>query len=316
MPGQCGRGAGGTGGRLPGFLARDDGDGRIGDAGARQPGALGGGEDLERIHERAARRDDEAARHGQREIDVAVLEVELALTEVLLGVPAPHVVVDREPRVPLGDLVQPPRGEVLPAHAVGAVLGDLEGEGELHRDRSAGRQRTVEIGPEHGAVRGRRERRAPQRRVAVSRLRSADRAQVGDRVAALKAARRPAGVRGVDEAPAAVLAVDVLVRLKPHVAQAVGRVIGVADRLLPRHRVRPRIERRADRIVHALLPVARPGCTGAGAIFVRRRQGEPPERRGVPDPHRDRSGSGGWWRRGDGLLQDGGEEQRHRQHAG
>src|SRR5438552_214178 len=61
---------------------------------------------------------DEAARHGDGEIDVAVLEIELALAEVLLAVPAAHVVVDGHARVPLRDLVQPALRELLAAHAI------------------------------------------------------------------------------------------------------------------------------------------------------------------------------------------------------
>src|SRR5690348_15987760 len=90
-------------------------------------------------------------------------------------------------------------------------------------------------------------------------------------------------------------------------------MIRVADRFAPRHAVRAGVERRANRVVDELLPVARAGRPRAGADLVRRRQREPAERRRVADTHGDARGSGlGILRR---LLQDGGEQQRHDTHA-
>src|SRR5215831_6241816 len=90
-------------------------------------------------------------------------------------------------------------------------------------------------------------------------------------------------------------------------------MIRVADRFASRHAVRARIERRPDRVVDALLPVARAGCSRAGADLVRRRQGEPPERRCVA--HSDWDASRGGLSGLRGLLQDDGEQQRHDTHA-
>ena len=70
--------------------------------------------------QRAGRGHDVAGRHRDGEVVVAVVEVELALAEVGLGVPAAHVVVDGDARIPLGELVQ----RAVAAHAVGAVLGN------------------------------------------------------------------------------------------------------------------------------------------------------------------------------------------------
>ena len=92
----------------------------------RETCALLRGEHFEGIRQTAGACDDEAARYGDRKVDVAVLEIELALAEVLLGVPAAHVVVNGDARIPLRDLVQPSFGELFASHAVGAVLGNLK----------------------------------------------------------------------------------------------------------------------------------------------------------------------------------------------
>ena len=67
--------------------------------------ALGPGQHVNRIEQRPRTGDHVAARHGDGEVDVAVLEVELALAEVLLGVPAADVVIDCHTGEPLRDLV-------------------------------------------------------------------------------------------------------------------------------------------------------------------------------------------------------------------
>src|SRR5215510_14433935 len=90
-------------------------------------------------------------------------------------------------------------------------------------------------------------------------------------------------------------------------------MIRVADRFASRHAVRAGIERRPDRVVDALLPVAGTGCSRAAADLVRRRQGESPEWRRVA--HADGDARRGAWSGLRGLLQDGGEQQRHDTHA-
>src|ERR1051325_5119969 len=89
-------------------------------------------------------------------------------------------------------------------------------------------------------------------------------------------------------------------------------MIGVANRLAPRPAWPAGVERRANGVVDSLLPVARTGRSRTGADLVRRRQDEPPKRRRIAHADRDaRHGLG----RSRGLLQDGGQEQRHDAHA-
>src|SRR5205809_7770016 len=111
---------------LSDFVFRDDRNGRIRTQRACETSALLCGEHFEWIRQTAGPCYDEPTWHGDRKVDVAVLEIELALAEVLLGVPAAHVVVDGEARIPLRDLVQPSLGELLASHAVGAVLRNLK----------------------------------------------------------------------------------------------------------------------------------------------------------------------------------------------
>src|SRR6266536_3504098 len=277
---------------------------------AREALALGRGEHLGRIEERAGGGDDVAARHGDRDVEIAVLEIELALPQVLLGVPAAYVVVDRHPRIPLGDLVQPAARVLLAAHAVGAVLGDLEVVGDVERDGPSRRERPVQLGAQHRAVH-RRVQRLDAGRGAPRGARPREHlAERFDRVAAHEARAREARVGGVDRGAAAVGAVDVLVHLQPQIAERVGRVVGVADRLAARDRVRRRVERRADHVVGALLPVAWPRLARAFAQQGRRRQRETAERRGVGAAGREARGSG---RRG--LLERREEQQREGGHA-
>src|SRR6266508_2672421 len=130
-PGEGRAGARGPRGRLSDFVFRDDRDGRVGVQRPREACALLRGEHFEWIRQTAGACYDEPTWHGDRKIDVAVLEIELALAEVLLRVPAAHVVVDGEARIPLRDLVQPSFGELLASHAVGAVLRNLKRVADL-----------------------------------------------------------------------------------------------------------------------------------------------------------------------------------------
>ncbi len=83
-----------------------------------EAGALRRGEDLLGVSERARRRHQHVRRHRETHVEAAVLQVELAVAQILLGVPAAHIVVHGEPRIPLGDLED--RGTVhgLDAHPV------------------------------------------------------------------------------------------------------------------------------------------------------------------------------------------------------
>src|SRR2546426_10027535 len=66
--------------------------------------------------------------------------------------PTAHVVVHRDPRVPLRHLVQPATGELLPPHAVGSVLRHFEAVGQLELGAPAGRERPGQVDAMHGDV--------------------------------------------------------------------------------------------------------------------------------------------------------------------
>ena len=87
-----------------------------------------------------------------------------------------------------------------------------------------------------------------------------------------------------EDAEAAALAVEqILLELQPDVAESVGRVVGVGDALFAANRARGGVQRGADHVVGALLPVGAAGSATAGAYLVRRRQLEPAEcQLGVP----------------------------------
>ena len=256
--------------RLPDLGFRDHRDRCVRLERLGQAGALGRGQHLERVQERPGRRHHEAARHGDRDVEVAVLEVELALAQVLLGVPAAHVVVHGEPGVPLRDLVEPSAGEPLAAHAVGPMLRHLEAVRELQGDVLSRRQRPIELGPHHRAVHGGGERR-PADRLSEA-LEGPD---VFDRVAPFEALAREPGVGRIERRAPAVRAVDVLVELEPEVGQRIGGVVAVPDRLAAGDHVCGGVEAGADRVVGALLPVARPGAPGALAQQGRGGEREP-----------------------------------------
>ena len=208
MPRQRGPGSGGSTGRLPHLGLRDDRDGGVGPHRPREPGALVRGEHDRRVRERARRRHDEASRHGDRHVEVAVLEIDLALTQILLGVPAAHVVVHGHAWIPLRDLVQPAPRELLPTHAVRPVLGHFEPVRQLELRPPAGREGSVELHPHHGAI-GRGRERRPARRL----LDPAHHAHVLDRVAAFEPTTGEPRVGRIQEGAPAVRLVNVLVEL-------------------------------------------------------------------------------------------------------
>src|SRR2546426_10226241 len=91
-------------------------------------------------------------------------------------------------------------GELLPAHPVPSVLGDLERIGDLERHHTARGQRLVEVHTHHGPVYRGHERRPPDRLSTPP-----DRLDVVDRVPAHEAAaREPCARRGPRRPPAAV----------------------------------------------------------------------------------------------------------------
>jgi hypothetical protein len=225
-------------------------------------------------------RDDHVGRHGQAHVETAVLEVELALAEVLLRVPAPHVVVDRHARIPLRHLVDRRPVDVFHAHPA-AVGTEREGPAQLQHLAASGRERPGQIDPHDRAIhqvwQRRRRRRLPSSRRGDRRL------------AHLEQAHRHLGPLGAEPrvlpehpVPAALVVEQVLIELQPHVAERVGRVVGVGDPLLAPNRARGCVERGANDIIGALLPVRRPRLAAAGADRRRRGQVQPLEpRRGA-----------------------------------
>ena len=184
---------------------------------------------------------DVAGRQRHLVVDVAVLEVELALAEVLVGVPAVHVVVDRHARVPLGELVQRP----LATHPVGAVLGDVEAVGQVEHGR-ARRGRAAAPAPRTSWC------RPPGRSSGDRRLGAARRpgpagaaaaawppraggdalGEARDLEAAGEPGRRRTGSRDANSSdPDAARPEQVLVHLHPDEPQGVRGVVGVADLL-------------------------------------------------------------------------------------
>ena len=122
---------------------------RVGARRARESLALRGREHLGGVLQHAAAGDGVAGRRGDAVVDVAVLEVELALAEVRIGVPAADVVVDGHARVPLRDLVE----RAVAPHAIGAMLGNAERV--AHRDReppTLRRERLLEIDAPHRVI--------------------------------------------------------------------------------------------------------------------------------------------------------------------
>jgi hypothetical protein len=175
------------------------------------------------------------------EVDVAVLQVELALPEIGIRIPSADVVVDGHAWIPLRDLVQ----RAVTPHPVGAVL--RHAEGVVHRDRGLaplGRDRLIEVDPAHRVV------YADGGGPAVH----LDIAQV---IAPLEATHAPARVGWEECRALAPGSIEILVELQPDEAQAVGGVVGITDRHGTTHALLGRVESDGDDVVRALLPVGR-----------------------------------------------------------
>src|SRR5204863_7720897 len=111
-----------------GFGASDDCDGAVGGQGPRDARTLFRRVHRFRILHRAGAAHDEPRGNGEGHVVVAVLEVELAGADVGQGIPAVHVVVHDQPRVPLAQLVQ---AGCDAAHAPAAVRRDREMPGDV-----------------------------------------------------------------------------------------------------------------------------------------------------------------------------------------
>jgi hypothetical protein len=115
-------------------------------------------------------------------VQITVIEMELALSEVRLDVPSTHIVVHGRPREPLGDLVQRP----VTTHAIGTVLGHRKDPRHVEHGGFPGGQRLGEIDLHHRFIHPARERQ-PLGRRAIGR--GHDLFELRERVPALEAAR-------------------------------------------------------------------------------------------------------------------------------
>ena len=140
------------------------------------------GEHILGIVERSGGGHDVSSRHGHAECKVAVVQIELALSEIRLGVPAAHVVVHRHTRIPLRNLVE----LAVASHAVGAMLRHRKTVGDVNRRRASRCQRFGEIHLEHRFVVARRHRNATHRLTAHRREQLL---HAGERVAAREVSR-------------------------------------------------------------------------------------------------------------------------------
>ena len=160
-------------------------------------------------------RDDVSRRYRDRERVVAVVEVEFALAQIRLDVPAAHVVVDRDTRIPLRDFEQC----AIATHAVRAMLGNQKRPRCLDRRRLSRRQRLGEVDLQQRFVVTTLECRAPCR---LSRGRSAQQlVEAREVVSARKATCTKSRLFRKDERVERVGLERVLLRLQPEEAQRV-----------------------------------------------------------------------------------------------
>ena len=264
------------------FGGSDDPHHAVGLGRLGQPRDLRRGQHLAGILQRTGRGDDVAGRERDRQVVVAEVEVELALPEVGLDVPAAHVIVDGDAGIPLRNLVE----RTVAAHPVGTVLRHQEVIGNVERGALPRRQRLGEEDLGHRLVVTRLHRHPTARRAGLRP--SGHLLHLVEDVAALEAARAEARVLRVDVGVERVRLEGVLLGLQPDVGERVRRVVGVAERHRRLDALGGGVERRGDVIVGAVLPVAHAGPAAAGAILVGRRQHQRRE---------DRRVGNGQWRR-------------------
>ena len=256
--------------------------------GGARPGetrALLGGPHRDRVRRRAGRRHQEPRRERERDIEVAVLEIELAGADVRQGVPAVHVVVHDQAGIPLADLVQP---RADPSHAAAAVGRDREVPRDVEVDRASGRQRTRQLDTHHGAV-----LRARERLPAGGKALDRDAADEPLPREVEHGAAREVERRLVQHVGDAVGREDVLLDLHPHERERVGRVVRVVDPLGASDRLGGRVQRRVDHVIRALLPIVRSRRPGRAADPARRRQRQCAEGGGIGHGRLQRQRSGG-----------------------
>ena len=215
----------------------------------------------ERVEQDSGGLDDVVVRDGQLDIIVAEVEVELALAEELVGLPAVDVVVDRRPGKPLGHLVEPAIGDLFPHPAsVAAVLGNDEMPVDLEHRLLPRGQRRRELDLHLRAVdHVRRVRALHQLAAGGHDLDPGDLVPAVERIGKQEAA----GLRGqllgkcgrVLDGAADGRIVDVLVQLEPEVVEPIGGIVMVGDSLGSGDGVTGGVERGLDCVVHPLLPV-------------------------------------------------------------
>jgi hypothetical protein len=199
--------------------------------GGCQAGTLCCGEHLRRVLECARGRNQHIGRHRDAHIKAAVLQIELSLTEVLLGIPAPHVIVHSQAGIPLRHFIDVAAIYQLDPHPI-AVGAEGKRPVDVEKLSASGWQRTRQVHPHDGAVYYVRElgcgrSRSPR---AGGKCRLCHSLQ---RDATLRAASAEPGIL-VEQARAPAAAVEkVLVQLKPQKAERIARVVGVGNPFLP-----------------------------------------------------------------------------------
>jgi hypothetical protein len=245
--------------------------------------ALGRGENVARILQLAG-----GCHHmvgGHRELDVVVAEFqrEFARTEELLVLPAVDVVVGRHAREPLGDLEQVVlvvelfvAGAAAEDLRLGDVVAPVDAEGHARARLQALRQVDAHHRLVDDVV-----QRAPAAildGLDVEAAREGARLEgAADRVEFHAGFRRrafPGVARRQDRGGARVRTrlVDVLVELDPQVSEGVRGIVVIRDRLGAADRALALVQRGADRIVGALLPVGLARRAGGGADRGRGRE--------------------------------------------
>ncbi len=270
-----------------GLRPRHDLHGLAGAPGSRQPGAHGWGPHRERVSHGPCRGNEEPRRQRERDVEVAVFEVELPGADVGQGIPSVYVVVHDHPRVPLADLVQPVSDA---PHAPAAVWRHREMPGDVEVDRSPGRQGAGgrELDPHHRPVFG-----PPELRSGCAK--SLDRDPADEPLAGEveHGTAREVQRRLVKRIGDAVLGEEVLLDLDPHEGKRVGGMVLVMNALgSTDHRAR-RVECRADHVIGALLPVVRARRARRAAHAIRCGKGERAKGGGIADLRVQREQGGG-----------------------
>ncbi len=239
-----------------------------------QPRPLGLCEHVAGVVERASSTHNVAGGDRDSVGEVAVLEIELTLPEVRLGVPSLQIVIHGDPRIPLRQLVQRP----VAAHPIRAVHRHLKMPGDVEHRGGPGCQRLGQVRFELRAFRQRMQGHSRS----TSALHSlADEIEVIDLVAAVEAPPAESRLLRKDQRVQRVGLERVLLDLEPDEPQGVRRMVGIAKMHLARQRVACRIQRRADVIVSAVLPVAGARHPGGRSKLVSRRKPQWRENRGV-----------------------------------